>query len=1011
MKRTVTILLLGMLFLFNFMPYLALAADQASLPTEPYEKVVAKNGSWYSDRITYDNSAELVVGYTGAYQIDDSLYNEKPNYIALRIKEDIVLRGIYLPYVNTSIDPIYLQLEDSKGNIYGPYEANSAPVNRIKEISASDDDMTYNNMQDNVSYFFIPENDIILQRGDYKLTVSNTNGLVRNKDTGVEGAFLIKGVNYSAYEKYMVELREWGIENNPNITNEDVESATIGEKDFNEDYSGEQEQAVRNPAAFSLETDSLIEEIVLNTFNNGKGATPGIISLLDETGEIIVAYQAYGGQLGNIPNGVWIVDPNIILPPGNYYIGVSDPDVLTYDSDGYPEFYLTASLPLPIRYDFTGTYIIDLDTYKTSTLMGPVNEQTSSFSLKDFELTILDKDGELELIGKYEGMPFSQGCTILEETENKVVAQFDFSADLTKLPTKTLIGAGAIVTLTKPENGPAQFDMTGTATYERAASEDKGADYNTYSLQSAGFMKQKELPPFVMTALGKAGGGVGNIPGPDNSVETAIGLLFPPLVGLVVHVLQELLKPKQKTRPTKAKKYSKEWYKVNNPGLTEEQLAMLMLADAMGNTDNPDEGDAESIGDNEQNSSSNDSAGNDDGDYTDYNQQEEDNSYNDDYSEDSDEETNEAEEQILIEDEDLTTPSESEEQLAHGHEMENPVEQEPLPTEPETLVLQTDYKGGTTEYVKDLETGEWVNPETGGVLDLELYEKVVKPNFEKDKEFIEAEWEKNVKGETAFDKELKEGEAERKAKLAQEEYIQRIEKRHGTTDREELNRILNERQAQQAQNAKDWNRLGDIADAGEKISTGIVIAADTAVDGLANVTGPAGKTIRAVYKVTKGATSAMAEKGSNLENFIGGSIKGGADAATDFIDNKYIKSAVTIAGEATGGAIIDGEKGFKDGLVDGTFKVITGAITDKAGGDGFGEDVSTMALKNGKTRIVISSKDKLIGRTVSSTVADKFISQKNNAQWAQSAVKGAGGFIDEFGLKPAVTQPIKDSYQ
>lgn len=106
-------------------------------------------------------------------------------------------------------------------------------------MSTSNDDLLYNNLQANVNYFFIPENDIVLQADDYKLVVSNPNGQVRNKDTGVDGAFLIKGVNHSAYEKYKVELRKWEVANNPEAVSESVESSIIGEMDFNEDYSGE----------------------------------------------------------------------------------------------------------------------------------------------------------------------------------------------------------------------------------------------------------------------------------------------------------------------------------------------------------------------------------------------------------------------------------------------------------------------------------------------------------------------------------------------------------------------------------------------------------------------------------------------------------------------------------------------------------------------------------------------------------------------------------------------------
>lgn len=996
MKRTASIVLLFMIFLFNAMPVMVLAGDQTSLPSQPYEKVVAKNGTWYSDRISFEKGAELIVGYTRSYDIDQTLLNEAPLPMQFKIREAIVLKGIYLPYTQAVTDSLYIQLKDQNGNVYGPYVMQSVPVNRITEQSGLSDETINNIEQKNVNYIFNPDHDIVLPSGQYTMIANIPQWQVRTTDTGADGAFLIKGIDYSAYEKYKKELRQWEVENNPEKANAEVEAKALGHEEFSEkdlaeyQYEPGENPAVKKPAVFSLETDSLIDEIVINTFNDGKGAIPGTISILDENAQVIATYQSNGGMLDEVPNGIWMISPNIILPAGQYYIGMSDPSVVVYDKSGNPEFYVTASTPSLLRYDFTGTYSINLDTYKTSTLMGNVNEQNSSFSLRDFELTVLDKEGELELIGQYEGIPFSQACTIIEETENRVVASFDFGADLSKLPYKAKIGANAIVTLTKDENEKVRISIDGTATYQREATAEKGADSNTYSLKAEGMMKQKELPPFVMTALGKTGG-VGNIPGPNNSVEGATGLLFPPLVGLVVHVLQEFLKPKEKDPSVKTGKYTKEWYKKNNPGLSEEQIAMLMLADAMGNTDNPDEGDVESVGDNEKTKSS---------DYVTPENNDQDNTIDEEsYEKDSEE----------YDKKDSKDETEGLPQNDSPKEAEQSVE--PRTNDPETLVLQTDHTGRTTEYIKDPETGEWVNPSTGGVLDKEVYEKVVKPNFEKDKAFIESEWEKNVKGETAFDSELKKAEQARKEAEAEEAYLQKLGRKYGTTDKEKLEEIIGKHQERDQESFKTWTKIGNFNEYGEMIATGVGTVSDTIVDGMANVTGPAGKTIRAAYKVTKGAAGTMAEKGVSVKSFVAGSIKGGADAATDYIDNVYIKSTVTIAGEMVGGAITEGVKGAKDGFVDGVFKVGVGAVTDKLGGSGYGNEVTTTTLKNGNVQIAVKSGEQWVNKTVSPAVAKKYISQKTNAQWFQSTVKGASGLLDEFGIKPGVAEPIKDSYK
>ncbi|HYE68056.1 MAG TPA: hypothetical protein VEA58_05550, partial [Anaerovoracaceae bacterium] len=520
--------------LVNLLPFTALAAGSSAPPEEPYEKVAAKSGKWYAEQLDYDGKANLVIGYAGSWEGGGMPVME------MKIREEIVLTGVYLPIVGIPEGEIVLSLTDSKGNVYMGFSMEKQKAGGLKESDATVSDESGADALLSLAYhttcIFTPSGDMELPKGNYTLTVEGTNELT--------GAFLVKGIHAGAYEKYKQALLDWELEKNPEkgeASGQTFGKEVLGDEDGAELEYGEQEAA--NPAIFALDGDYQIDEIIVSTYNDGQGALPGTISLIGENGQIYYSGQAYGTTIENIPNAAWKIAPDIVLPAGNYMIVLSQSEVLSYDSEGEPLFYVMASIPVQLREDFTGTYRINLDAYKTSTLAGSVPGKGSSFSLNDFELTVLDKEGEIELIGKYEGMPFSQRCEIVEETTEKIVAQFAFAADLSKLPYKAKIAANAAVTIGRAEDGTVRIDMAGTGVYDRAASAEKGADYNTYDLIATGAMAQRELPPFVMTALGKAGS-AGNVPGPDNAAQAAAGILFPPLVGLVVNVVQEALKPK-----------------------------------------------------------------------------------------------------------------------------------------------------------------------------------------------------------------------------------------------------------------------------------------------------------------------------------------------------------------------------------------------------------------------------------------------------------------------------------
>lgn len=129
-----------------------------------------------------------------------------------------------------------------------------------------------------------------------------------------------------------------------------------------------------------------------------------------------------------------------------------------------------------------------------------------------------------------------------------------------------------------------------------------------------------------------------------------------------------------------------------------------------------------------------------------------------------------------------------------------------------------------------------------------------------------------------------------------------------------------------------------------KVAETVQVGADMAVDGLAMVTGPAGKTVKIIYLGAKGAASGGAEAyygGKDVGlNIAKGFVKGGTDIAKELVPGgKYAavtKGGITIVAETTMGAI-DGAKeggggaagGALKGLVKGGIEVAGDAAADK----------------------------------------------------------------------------------
>ncbi len=979
MKRQMARIILVCFILLNLLPVTALAATSSAPPEKPYEKVASKSGRWYAEQISYDGKTNLVVGYSGSREAGGVSIME------MDIREKIVLTGIYIPVAKGSESEVVLSIAenpgekagpgnyalsiiDSQGNVYQGFSAKIQGNSKLKESEES------GFFEGSSTCIFTPDGDITLPKGSYTLMVEGTSAPA--------GAFLAKGIHFGAYEKYHEKLLAWELENNPELSAGETgqifgEQALTGKNDIAYSYG---ERTASNPPVFALDGEYQIDEIIVSTYNDGQGALPGMIAILDESGQTRYAGQSYGVSIENIANSAWKIAPGILLPAGNYYVALSQPEMLSYDQNGEPLFFVKASIPVQIREDFTGTYQINFDAYKTSTLAGEVSDQGSSFSLRDFELTVLDRGGEIELIGKYQGMPFSQRCEVVEESPESIAARFAFAADLTKLPYKAKISADAVVLLERTESGALRIAMEGVGVYDRAESSGKGADHNTYDLKAEGTMVQRELPPFVMTALGKSGG-AGSVPGPDNAAQAAAGILFPPLVAVVVSVLQDLLKPKA---PAKKVVRDKNWYKKKYPGKTDEQLAMIMLADAMGNTDNPDEGDSVSVGDNESGgrgtASSGDSSfeGGRDDDYERETSYEAEGGYD------------EADNPAWEPQKDSESEREAVDGIGQPDEQTFPEEQ-PSDQEPETIVVKTSANGAETIYVKDPVTGEWVDPETNSVIDLEKHEEVMK-NLQKEKEWSDAEHAKQSSGKSEHDKALRESMAEIREKEQKEMHENYLRKKYGTDDLGEIADIVKERKERAEEWAETWRRNEKVLGTMEVGAVVVGTAADVGIDGLAMVT-PGGTKIRAGYKVLKGVAGTMAEAGAKGKdaltwaNLAEGTVKGGADAALDKMPggdglvgdvlSKIGKAAVTTAGEGAGagvGAALRGEdvsEAVAKGLKDGAYKAAVGAVSDQVAGS-----LPNPVMSRGSFKAVPNLKNVIVSRAagtkIASTLTDEY---------------------------------------
>ena len=177
-----------------------------------------------------------------------------------------------------------------------------------------------------------------------------------------------------------------------------------------------------------------------------------------------------------------------------------------------------------------------------------------------------------------------------------------------------------------------------------------------------------------------------------------------------------------------------------------------------------------------------------------------------------------------------------------GAAPEQPEDAPPL-EEPEEMILKTSANGAESLYVKDPVTGEWVNAETGGVLDYEKYKNEYVKQMESDKKFNDEQFDKISRGESAHDKALRDEMQKIADAEKQEAYTNKLKSKYGTDDLGQIQEIIEKNQERDKASFERWQDIADFNEAGEKTATVVGVVADVGVDALATVV-PGGNGIK-----------------------------------------------------------------------------------------------------------------------------------------------------------------------
>lgn len=922
--------LLAVFLMVMMMPLTVMAAsmdNQGGLegePEKPYEKLVFSSGRFNTER----DGDRMYLFYTGSYERQEMLDEtdavmtyEDGQYSKISINGDIYLRElqmIYLiPVTQTLLPEITCTFVDEAGNRMGPY-----PMTPQPGISFDLGDET----ELKVPYSLVSDQDILLRSGDYQLTTSYTEALLVNEQTGLDGAVALSGVDQDAWDKYKENWLLWafdlqGIDKDKQDLMINEGSDALYDYLYNdEDYRLELATISQMPMmpVIELKEEAVLHELVFNTFNGGLGAEPGDITILDQAGEVVVIYQAAGDVLSDVANGLWVIRPELLLEPGTYTIIPSDPSVLYIQEDGTPEYYASFGPPMAPAFNFSGHYKLDLTVIKTSNIFGPVSGEAPSLALNQHDFDLVDHGDTIEIISEYEGITFAQVCQVIERGEEDGLATLNFDLNLSNTPVGAHVGADVAITLVHYPYSAPKVTIEGDGYYIRSSSGNgdflSGGDNNTYSIEGTAFQTSKYFSNLVTQALAAAGiSGLDNIPGPDFPLHVMVGVALPSLVGVLGHMITSVTE-RRKREEALAKKALEEnddhlsvgekAMKASNnnlgKGLYSEKEAegFAILAEAMANTDEPDD-DPFSIGDNEKPSTGGrqQSEEGDDGDedepednpWADVQNPEEVEEQMDDwmddpyagYSEESLEEIKAANGGVLPEEDPILPWEEISEEI--------PVDD----WEKRTIIDNS--TGRDMEIARDPYSGEWINPESGNLINMETYEKDVLPNLERDAATIAKHRLDNLKLDPHL---VKAFEDIRKEAHKQEQLI-KLQRKYGYNMSEED--IIKKIKGNQVKDTEKFQKYMDRAETFDKlvkVAEVVQMGADIGVDVLAEMTGPAGKTIKYIYTGAKGYAGAATEdyvnSGDDKKSFWKSSVvglgKGGGDLYKAGVGDMFGKS-------------------------------------------------------------------------------------------------------------------------
>jgi len=109
-------------------------------------------------------------------------------------------------------------------------------------------------------------------------------------------------------------------------TEEPIVKSSAEEEMYTITSIGAAENGASQPTVFTIDEAWLVTEIKTYHWNNGKGVTPGMISLESGDGITYGPWQATGepGQ-GGVVDAYWVVSPQVTIPAGTYTVIDSDP--------------------------------------------------------------------------------------------------------------------------------------------------------------------------------------------------------------------------------------------------------------------------------------------------------------------------------------------------------------------------------------------------------------------------------------------------------------------------------------------------------------------------------------------------------------------------------------------------------------------------------------------------------------------------------------------------------------